>query len=126
MCASACICFLTQMSCSLSSSVALFCALSPATPPPTAPVNEKRYIFSAVVLFLFTEPIRPKGKTIPELLFEDFWRGLPVESTTHSNVRMAAIYSRHDKLDAAAAAAASARSSRGGGTSNGDVKHKAE
>lgn len=47
------------------------------------------------MLFLFTEPIRPKGKTLLELLFEDFWSGLPVESGTHTNVRMAAIYSRH-------------------------------
>lgn len=54
-----------------------------------------RYTFAAMVLFLFTEPVRPKGKTIPELLFEDFWGGLPVESGTHTNVRMAAIYSRH-------------------------------
>lgn len=58
-------------------------------------LNSKRYTFAAVVLFLFTEPIRPKRKTIPELLFEDFWNGLPVESGTHTNVRMAAIYARH-------------------------------
>lgn len=57
----------------------------------------KRYTFAALVLFLFTEPIRPKGITIPELLFQDFWSGLPVESGTHTNVRMAAIYNRHNK-----------------------------
>ncbi|CBN74685.1 hypothetical protein Esi_0037_0110 [Ectocarpus siliculosus] len=51
---------------------------------------------AALVLFLFTEPVRPKTKNIAELLLEDFWEGLPVESGTHTNVRMAAIYSRHD------------------------------
>ncbi|CAB1121399.1 unnamed protein product [Ectocarpus sp. CCAP 1310/34] len=55
-----------------------------------------RYTFAALVLFLFTEPIRPETKNIAELLLEDFWEGLPVESGTHTNVRMAAIYSRHD------------------------------
>ncbi|CBN74687.1 expressed unknown protein [Ectocarpus siliculosus] len=55
-----------------------------------------RYTFAALVLFLFTEPVRPKTKNIAELLLEDFWEGLPVESGTHTNVRMAAIYSRHD------------------------------
>ncbi|CAM9957263.1 unnamed protein product, partial [Hapterophycus canaliculatus] len=51
---------------------------------------------AAAVLFLFSEPIRPKSKNVAELLVEDFWAGLPVESGTHTNVRMAAIYSRHD------------------------------
>ncbi|CAN0462989.1 unnamed protein product, partial [Laminaria digitata] len=53
------------------------------------------FTFAALVIFLFTEPIRSKGKPIPVLLFEDFWAGLPMESGTHTNVRMAAIYTRH-------------------------------
>ncbi|CAN0498942.1 unnamed protein product, partial [Ectocarpus sp. 8 AP-2014] len=47
------------------------------------------YTFAALVLFLFTEPVRPKTKNIADLLLEDFWEGLPVESGTHTNVRMA-------------------------------------
>ena len=58
---------------------------------------ERRFTFAALVIFLFTEPIRSKDKPIPVLLFEDFWDGLPMESGTHTNVRMAAIYSRHSK-----------------------------
>lgn len=92
--------------------------------PPHPHHTTHRYTFSAIVLFLFTEPIRPKGKTLPELLFEDFWRGLPVESTTHTNVRMAAIYARHNRLAAVTNAAASATGNGAG--RNGDVKHKAD
>ncbi|CAM9835662.1 unnamed protein product, partial [Ectocarpus sp. 12 AP-2014] len=62
-----------------------------------------RCTFAALVLFLFTEPGRPKTKkiakllqNIAELLLEDVWEGLPAESVTHTNVRKTAIYSRHD------------------------------
>ncbi|CAM9711099.1 unnamed protein product [Ectocarpus sp. 13 AM-2016] len=65
--------------------------------------GERSYTFAALVLFLFTEPVRPKTKNIAkflqniaELLLENVWEGLPAESVTHTNVRMAAIYSRHD------------------------------
>ncbi|CAM9733763.1 unnamed protein product [Phaeothamnion confervicola] len=56
-----------------------------------------RYLWAAAVIYLFTDPIRPPDKVLPELLWEDFWRGLPVESSTHLNLQMAAIYREQKK-----------------------------
>ncbi|CAM9618807.1 unnamed protein product [Choristocarpus tenellus] len=53
-----------------------------------------RYMWSATVLFLFSKPIRPQDPVLIELLWMDFWQGLPEESSTHRNMHMDAIY-RH-------------------------------
>eukprot|EP00612_Vaucheria_litorea_P002527 CAMPEP_0171455544 /NCGR_PEP_ID=MMETSP0945-20130129/2393_1 /TAXON_ID=109269 /ORGANISM="Vaucheria litorea, Strain CCMP2940" /LENGTH=256 /DNA_ID=CAMNT_0011980799 /DNA_START=1003 /DNA_END=1773 /DNA_ORIENTATION=+ len=52
-----------------------------------------RYIWGLAVVFIFSKPLRSKEKDIFDLLFEDFWNGLPVDSFTHTNLDMAAIYS---------------------------------
>ncbi|KAG5182766.1 hypothetical protein JKP88DRAFT_220808 [Tribonema minus] len=63
----------------------LFAALLLATIP-------LRYTWAGAVVFLFTKPLRSMKKTVPELLLDDFWRGLPVDSALHTNLDMAAIY----------------------------------
>ncbi|CAM9752028.1 unnamed protein product [Discosporangium mesarthrocarpum] len=51
-----------------------------------------RYIWAAVVLFFFSEPVRPEGKMLLHILWEDLWGGLPEESSTHTNMHMQEIY----------------------------------
>jgi hypothetical protein len=44
-----------------------------------------RLTWSALWVFLFSKPIRSPEKNILELLFDDWWRGLPTLSSTHRN-----------------------------------------
>lgn len=37
------------------------------------------------VLFVFSRPIRPRGKMLPDLLMDEFWEGLPTSSHTPGN-----------------------------------------
>ena len=51
-----------------------------------------RYIYTGIVVFLFTKPIRDEEPPLPILLLQHFAKGIPVESNTHTNLKMESIY----------------------------------